>query len=455
MTAMSHLAGVLIGEEANWAEEVARTLAIAALSESIQSDEGFYHSGAMRNDPTVQVGVPGLKSVSGGISLEPNANDLGRILRGTFGARSSDLLEGQPTNPAATPIAGGTLQDGGTYRYKICTVVSHDVTGEWSCLNPSDEVSATPAGTNLSVDVNWTPPAEVPDRTSGEGFLVFRTEPDGVSGSQQLIQWVNGFATNQWTDDGSAILIPEVTPPPAVTRHSYSRGTASSTLASFSVEVLKNNGSAELMVGARWNSISLGLQAEGQMTFDLDTLCQDRTELDSPTVPSFAVSAGPFMGHRSVVYAGPAGAPPAHFTLSTQVTVDVANNLNGRRYLNNTRTLSAIKTGRQEVTGQFLADYDTADLLVDVVGIVPQALRTETSANGVASWSHVLGSGEVIRPWRYQVGLYLPLADLTSHQGNASGQDPIVQTVAFTARKDATAGFPIEVTVDNITASYS
>jgi len=452
-TAMSHLSAVLVGEESVWGTSVARELAIPALSESLQVDEGFYVSGAMRAAPSEQVAVPGLRAVSGGVTLEPNAVALGRLMRGVFATRSSAALAGTLSGAPTTSIStGGTLVNDATYRYKVSAVVQHNVDGTLRVLAASPEKAQTVTTTDKIVTVGLAAPSAVPARHTHVGYVVWRTAANGGTGTQGFLTYVSGAGTTSYVDNGDATLDATITPPSQVYVHTYTRGTGDP--ASFSMEVVKANGDSELITGAMLNSLSMGWQSEGPITAELDLLAQDLVAATS-SVPAFSLAAEPFMGHRTLTYLANNGSTVSSFSLATQVSLEVNNNLNGRRYLANTRLLSTIKPGLHQVTGQFMREYDDTDMLDDVIDNQAKALMFETFANGVASWSKGVSGGLTLYPWAYQIEADLPKVHLTTHQASSSGQDAIVQTVGLQAVLDSSAGYTLQVKVHNLTATYS
>lgn len=456
MSSMSNKSSVMIGEESAWGTAVARSLAISANNESLQLAEGLHVSGAMRGDAVESVSERALRDVTGGLSLEPNANDLGRLARGLFATRSSAALAGKLASaPGASLAAGGSLVADSAIKFKVSAVVEHDTDGEFSVLEASGEVTATPTGTDLTVALTWSAPASVPDRTTLVGFVVWATAAGGSSDTQKWLAYVDGAGTTSYNVTSLSALDTAAPYVPTIYRHVGSRGTGS--LASFSVEVPKDNGSSELVTGLKFNSCNIGLQAEGPMTFDVDCIAKDLEDVTAGT-PSHSLAAKPLMGHRSLVYFYDQGGTPAAFTYTQQVTLAIANNLNARRWLNNSRVITALKEGRQGVTGSFVREYEDINTLVDILDGQAKALRMETFSNPVANWEKEVtidGETATVRPWRYQIGLYLPRVEFTSHQAPSSGADPIVQTAAFTALKDSSAGFPLQMEIHNLTASYS
>lgn len=449
--AMAHQAAVLLGEETTYGTAVARTLSLPAFNDSMQVDEGWEISGAMRSDVHESVASRGPRTVNGGLSVAPDAVALGRVLRGLFGNRSSAELVGKPTDLAGSAAAGGTLT-AGAYRYKVSALVQNDADGTLRVLNPSSEVTVTTATTNLTASLTWTPAASLPTGYTLRRYVIWRSAIGGAADSQKWLA-VTADTTAAYSDTGSVSLDTEISVVAAVYRHAHKR---TGDLASFTMEILKANGKSKLYPGTMFNSLSCNIQNEGIMTFDLDGISRDCT-IAASGVPAFSLAADPFMGHATNVFLQDVGETPVAFLKATSLQFQVNNKANPRRWLSNSRLINKIKFGRQEVTATFvheLADTDL-DLTQDVLDGLEASVKSETYANPIAAWEKVVSGLGTVYPWAYQIHAEFPRSKLMTVTAPSSGEDPILQTIGLRPLKDTTLACPVLVTLDNLTASYS
>lgn len=453
--AMGHRSLVQFGEETTWGTEATRTRALSINSQAFPVDEGLFVSGAMRGDNLESVSARGNRGVTGNLATEPNANDAGFLARGLFASRTTAALPGTiALAPSQALVAGGDLTAGQDYRYKVSVTVQDDDTGDVHVLAASPEVTGSPSGGNKTVRLTWVNPT-VPARQTLVGHTIWRGNAGGGANVQYFLAYQEGTGTT-YDDTGANTVDTAITPPAQVYTHSYVRGTGRP--ASWSIEATKDNEAAELVTGMMANGLNISLQPDGQVQFDLDLIGKDLEDVDTPSETSVSVAAGPFMGNRVLVFYYNNAGTAAAVGLATQISLAIANNLNGRRWLNNSRLLADMKTGRHQVTGSFVREYEDQNVLTDVLDGTAKALKLIVFANGIATWTKEVTVGDEIvtlTPWPYQMHLNLPKVILTTHDAPSSGADPISQTCNVQALKDSGSGYTLQMVVHNLTDDYT
>ena len=117
----------------------------------------------------------------------------------------------KPTNVTATAIAGGNLETGKTYYYRVISFWNMGIGGHFSYIlsEYSNEVSATTNAANKTIALNWD------DMTNANGYIIQRSETSGVytvGGANTLRRVSQGYRgspcavnASYFNDDGGAL----------------------------------------------------------------------------------------------------------------------------------------------------------------------------------------------------------------------------------------------------------
>jgi len=417
---------------------------LGILSEGFSVDEGEHKPDTIWGDSEQMDVIPTLRTVSGNIAFQAYGG--AAMLWPLKWASRTYANEALPSSVLAAPtlaISGVVGPASGTYYYKVTRILQHTASGLLFHTNPSPESASQALNGSQGCAVTWVNPlaGTIPDGFTAWGTGVWRTAADAGPGNEFLLTFVTAAGTTTYLDDNSSTL-GTAAPPTALTLHRFQPSTDQPK--SFTAEVHHANGASHVYEGCKINTLGLSVTPGEPVQMSLDVMAQDVVKDITPSSPAFSVTQ-PFMGYATYAYIQTAGAALAQNTLCNQFAVSLANNMAGQNNLDGTRVVSRINAGRRMVTGSLGLEFENNTQFDYFLANTEMALQYSLFGPPTTAASTATIGANTVESWPYVLEFHIPRVFYNTHAANISGQAKVVQNLNYSAKKDTTAGYALEI----------
>lgn len=448
----SYDAHVLVGEQTAVGTAATPTITLPRKTETIKSKRIWTPAGAPHGSREVTEMQKGIQSAEGGINFDLYPGVLGWFMKWLFGGVSTTAaLPGSITaTPTGTPGAGGTIPDG-TYYYQVASVYTRDSDGEKLITNPKPTAAVTVGTGNNTVVVDFVLPA-VPTGYTRVNNYIYRTAASGSVGTAKYLAKV-GAATLTYSDTGSATLS-SIPIPGTVYEHVFAPAalvSGTDVLKYFTMLKMMDLGSSAAQqyndgkVGKMTISSPNNQSAPAGLAFDVK-FCRALGAAEGS--PTYTQEQACMAWQTQLLIDG------TQIDRLKQWQVEADNGLEflmgSRGNKDYPRGISAAQ--RMKTGGSVTLQMENQTEWLKMIAGTPFAAIIFCDGGETTPTAAV--TAESAKSWPGMCRIHLPACYYEEAGGNQNEDKLMDEPLKFVCRKDASAGYGIQVKLFNTTASY-